>query len=878
MVHRSHRVTNFIRCVWAMLLIVIATGCDGILGIEGFEIGCPDGCVNQTCVKGVCVGECTAGQKECAEKTPKVCDDQGRWQSRAACEYACFAGSCDCDPGQGRCAENNMLEKCDNERKWTADPCVEQTCIADSKTLTASCLGECAPGQRCLGNTPQKCSPIGKWEDQTPCNANEQCTGGVCACGNGDVRCYQNTLQVCTASSWVTKPGGACMNQACDLISQSCIGGCAPNAIQCDGDGKTPQTCNESGEWVNEAACSFGCADGKCVECAEGTSQCNGQQPQGCVNGQWQDNGSTCDQQTCSDGACVGECAPGKRCLGNTPQTCDAMGKWNNETPCNPGEVCNGGSCTCVTGDVRCFDNTLQACVGSQWSNLQNGPCMDAACDVVTQSCIGECEPNKTQCNADGKTPQLCSESGQWVDVAACAIACVQGGCAACVEGTSQCNGQQPQTCANGQWANVGNACSQQTCNAGVCVGECEPDGKRCAGDVTQTCDVNGQWVDAQACVSPQHCSGGECVVECSTGDLRCLGNTPQTCDGTGAWVDNGACMLQQTCVNGFCTGVCGPSDVGCNGLVPQSCDANGQWKDYPACTGAGGCVSGSCPGASCVGLASDCGPGQNENCCLSPVVSGGTYNRSNDVAYPATVSDFRLDRFEITVGRFRKFVEAYPGSKPASGAGAHPLIGGSGWDSAWDGALPADQAALKTAMKCHATLQTWTDTAGANEVLPQNCLDWYTAFAFCAWDGGRLPTEAEWNYAAAGGNEQRPYPWGTVSPDATYAVYDCNGDGNPGGCDFQDIAPIGSKSPKGDAKWGQADLAGSMAEWNLDRYQPMYANPCNNCASILNGSYRVLRGGDWYDVASFMLSSFRGDFPPGFHAIYLGARCARTP
>lgn len=863
--------------VLAMFLVVIAAGCDGILGIERLEIGCPDGCVNQTCVKGVCVGDCDAGRKECDEKTPQVCDDQGQWQRGAACEYACFAGSCDCDPGQGRCAENNMLETCDAARTWKKAPCVERTCFANLQTHIAVCTGECSPGKRCLGNTPQVCNALGNWEDQTPCSTGEQCSGGVCACGNGDVRCYENTLQVCTESSWLDKLGGPCMNQACDVVKLACIGECAPNAKQCDLDGKTPQTCNESGEWVNEAACSVGCAGGKCVECADGTPQCNGQQPQACVNGQWQDKGNACDQQTCNDGACVGECAPGGRCLGNTPQVCNALGQWEGSTPCKPGEVCNGGSCTCVNGDLRCYANTPQQCVGAQWQDIQ-GPCENTnqTCDAATVACVGVCAPGK---RCSGTTLQACDALGQWQDEQTCGNSCLGDHCTECAQGAVQCVGNTPQECSGqGQWQDVTTgACVERTCNAGVCVGVCAPGGKRCAGDRTQTCDVNGQWVDAQACVSPQHCSGGDCVVECSTGDLRCFGNTPQTCDATGAWADNGVC-LQQTCVNGFCVGVCGPSGVGCNGLFPQSCDANGEWKDYPACTGPGGCVSGSCPGASCVGVASNCGPGQNENCCLSPVVSGGTYDRSNDGAYPATVSDFRLDRFEITVGRFRKFVEAYPGSKPASGAGAHPLIAGSGWNSAWDGNLPADQTALKMAVKCSSLDQTWTDAAGANENLPMNCLSWFEAFAFCAWDGGRLPTEAEWNYAAAGGNEQRLYPWGKASPDATYAVYDCLGNGNGSDCVFQYILTSGSKSPKGDGKWGQADIGGSMWEWNLDWYQSPYMSICKNCANILNGSVRVVRGGSWYDFAPSLLSSFRFFYAPGYHGNDIGARCARTP
>ncbi|HJX66603.1 MAG TPA: SUMF1/EgtB/PvdO family nonheme iron enzyme [Polyangia bacterium] len=85
----------------------------------------------------------------------------------------------------------------------------------------------------------------------------------------------------------------------------------------------------------------------------------------------------------------------------------------------------------------------------------------------------------------------------------------------------------------------------------------------------------------------------------------------------------------------------------------------------------------------------------------------------------------------------------------------------------------------------------------------PQNCMDWYTAFAFCAWDGGRLATEAEWNCAASGDGEQRYFPWSNPSTstviDDNYAVYcggSCNGTQN-----------VGSKATKGDGRWGQADL-----------------------------------------------------------------------
>ncbi len=299
----------------------------------------------------------------------------------------------------------------------------------------------------------------------------------------------------------------------------------------------------------------------------------------------------------------------------------------------------------------------------------------------------------------------------------------------------------------------------------------------------------------------------------------------------------------------------------------------------------------------SCVGLADDCGPGSYEDCCDSRLVTGGSFLRSydgidyTDDSYPATVSDFYLDRFEVTVGRFRAFVQNGAGTQqnpPAPGAGAHPLIDGSGWNPAWNAELPANTAELKGAVACVSSRETWTDAPGSNEALPINCVSWYEAFAFCAWDGGRLPTEAEWNYAAAGGDEQRYYPWSAAYPpgsadiDPSYAVYHCTGDGSPSyECEFTDILSVGSRSPTGDGRWDQADLAGSMWEWNLDWYASPYSIvPCNDCADLGSASSRVLRGGGWYPSAAYLRVARREDsvVEPTYRDHFVGIRCARTP
>jgi sulfatase modifying factor 1 len=235
-----------------------------------------------------------------------------------------------------------------------------------------------------------------------------------------------------------------------------------------------------------------------------------------------------------------------------------------------------------------------------------------------------------------------------------------------------------------------------------------------------------------------------------------------------------------------------------------------------PHCDGARKC--GLPP--SCMGLAATCGV--LDNCCASPLVPGGTYNRSNDPSYPATVSDFRLDKYEVTVGRFRKFVDAYSQNMVVPGAGKNPNNAEDpGWEGIWS-TLPVDADELRAELNCDTPFQTWTDAPGDNESLPMTCLSAELANAFCTWDGGRVPTEAEWNYAAAGGNEQRKYPWGTQEPgeDSAHAIF---GDSS--------VAPVGSISA-GQGRWGHADLAGNVDEWTRD-YHSSYRMPCVDCMNL---------------------------------------------
>lgn len=303
----------------------------------------------------------------------------------------------------------------------------------------------------------------------------------------------------------------------------------------------------------------------------------------------------------------------------------------------------------------------------------------------------------------------------------------------------------------------------------------------------------------------------------------------------------------------------------------------------------------------------SDCGSA-HEDCCTSPLLPGGAYDRTYPYAGsvdagatdPAQVSAVRLDKYLVTVGRFRQFVAASAaGWVPQPGSGKHTHLNGGkglavtsgGYEPGWlqeDGAyLATTTAAWQTNLSCDPSFATWTDAPGANERLPINCIDWYEAYAFCIWDGGFLPSEAEFEFAAAGGSEQREYPWGSSDPGTAnaYAITNCyypngpTGPGLQGACTGAgNIAPVGT-AVMGAGKWGQLDLAGDMTEWILD-YSAPYVTPCVDCVFLTDFTYKEQRGGGWNPTDPedlFSASRGLGDNPED-RAIVDGVRCARSP
>ncbi len=263
-------------------------------------------------------------------------------------------------------------------------------------------------------------------------------------------------------------------------------------------------------------------------------------------------------------------------------------------------------------------------------------------------------------------------------------------------------------------------------------------------------------------------------------------------------------------------------------------------------------------------------------------VVPAGTFRIGSPGAEPDRQGDegpqaeiridapFALGRTEVTVEQFGRFVVA-----TGYETDAERLGGCFAYVGAWEAIEGTD----------------WRKPPGVEQDgrHPVVCVSWNDAVAYARWlsaqtgERYRLPTEAEWEYAARGGSGASR-PWGddphaacehaNVADSALKRAHP--GDWPAHDCDdgFVYTAPVASLGANG---FGLHDMAGNVWEWTCSGYQQRYAGAERECADPLLTGQRVFRGGSWYNFPAWVRSAARSAFPPDFRTYLLGFRVQRA-
>jgi formylglycine-generating enzyme len=214
---------------------------------------------------------------------------------------------------------------------------------------------------------------------------------------------------------------------------------------------------------------------------------------------------------------------------------------------------------------------------------------------------------------------------------------------------------------------------------------------------------------------------------------------------------------------------------------------------------------------------------------------------------HPVTISSFRMDPREVTNEQFSKFVAARP-------------------EWGFDRLPPELQNGqyLK-----HWKNGTYPEGQGGHPVV---FVTWHAAQAFCRWAGGRLPTEAEWEYAARAGGDSE-FPWGEELPTPEQANYRGSGLGT--------TMPVGTYPPN---SLGLYDMAGNVWEWVLDEWQPTYsAEPrvdpiaggdvADDKLRAIQGR-RAIRGGSFAGASVNLRTRWRDSHVVSNAVEFVGFRC----
>jgi formylglycine-generating enzyme required for sulfatase activity len=223
----------------------------------------------------------------------------------------------------------------------------------------------------------------------------------------------------------------------------------------------------------------------------------------------------------------------------------------------------------------------------------------------------------------------------------------------------------------------------------------------------------------------------------------------------------------------------------------------------------------------------------------------GSTERGEEKPVHEVFLGEYCMDKYPVTNAQYRKFCDATGRDYPP--------------DPSFSG-LP--------------------DYLNKNPDYPVVNVSWEDARAYCEWAGKRLPTEAEWEKAARG-QDGRKYPWGNAEPDGTQCNYADKRSGFSWADEtvddgFAQTSPV-KHYPAGASPYGVMDMAGNIWEWCNDWYAADYykKSPVEDPKGPDSGSYRVLRGGSWFNFPVGLRCAFRHRFLPSYRDGGIGFRCA---
>ena len=236
--------------------------------------------------------------------------------------------------------------------------------------------------------------------------------------------------------------------------------------------------------------------------------------------------------------------------------------------------------------------------------------------------------------------------------------------------------------------------------------------------------------------------------------------------------------------------------------------------------------------------------------------VTGGTFQMGSisgegheQPVHSITVNSFTISKYEITNAQFADFMNAIRAS----------------FDGYYHGLKYLDMTSIY--IQISYTDGKFVADAGKDNY-PVATVTWFGAKAYCEWVGGRLPTEAEWEFAARGGNNSKGYTYAGSNTLDDVAWYNINSD-----------LIAGSVGTKNANELGLHDMSGNLYEWCSDWYSSRYYSnsPTINPQGPNIGTERVCRGGGWFSSPGFCSVTYRlsaspssGTFAWGFRPVFV--------